>query len=70
MIFIMFFTLFFHGTEPFKAINEMFTAPSYLLTWVSFVCGAVWFILAFREGKVIRKEIITKRKEGDLKSQR
>jgi uncharacterized membrane protein YbhN (UPF0104 family) len=42
--------------EPLKTINEVYYAPWYLLLLVFFISGAVWFNIAFREGRVIRKE--------------
>ena len=49
--------------EPLKTINEMYSAPWYLVLLVFFIGGAVGFAFAFREGKVIRREIIAKRKD-------
>jgi len=41
----------------------MYSAPWYLLILVFFISGAVWFTVSFREGKVICREIIAKRKD-------
>jgi hypothetical protein len=52
----MFLFLLFRNVEPLKTINEMYSAPWYLLIFLFFISGAVWFTLAFREGKIIRRE--------------
>ena len=49
--------------EPLKTINEMYSAPWYLLAFFFFVSFAVFFTIAFREGKVILREIMTERKK-------
>jgi hypothetical protein len=41
----------------------MYSAPWYLLAFFFFVSFAVFFTIAFREGKVIRREITTERKK-------
>lgn len=63
MLLIFFLFLLACKFEPLKTINEMYSAPLYLLILVFFISGAVWFTLSFREGKVIRREIIAKRKD-------
>jgi len=66
MLISMFLFLLFRNIEPLKTINEMYSAPWYLLVSVFFISGAVWFTIALREGRVIRKEITAKRKDtGD-----
>jgi len=51
---IGFLFLLARNFEPLKAINEMHSAPWYLLMLASFISGAVGHSLAFREGKIIR----------------
>lgn len=53
--------------EPLKTINEMYPFPTtfsahVLVGFVLIISGTVWFALAFRKGRAIRKEVITKRK--------
>lgn len=64
MLISMFLIILFRNVEPLKTLNEMYSAPWYLLMLVFFISGAVWFIIAFREGKVIRKGITVKRKDA------
>ena len=61
MLSIMFLILLFRNVEPLKTINEMYSAPWYLLMLVFFISGAVGFTLAFREGKVIRRERLSQK---------
>jgi len=56
MLSAMFLTLLLRNVEPLKTINEIYSAPWYLLMLVFFISGAVWFTIAFREGKAIRRE--------------
>lgn len=61
-----FLIILFRNVEPLKTINEMYSAPWYLLVLVFFISGVVSFTIAFREGRVIREEITAKRKDvGD-----
>ena len=53
--------------EPLKTINEMYPFPNtfsahMLVGFILIISAAVWFTLAFRKGRAIRKEIMTKRK--------
>ena len=57
----VFLILLFRNVEPLKTINETYSAPWYLVILVFFVSSAVWFTLAFREGKAIRRETIAKK---------
>lgn len=68
MLISMFLILLLHNVEPLKTINEMYSTPWYLLMLVFFISGAVWFTIAFREGKVIRRETIAKRKDRGKRS--
>jgi len=43
--------------EPLKTINEMYSAPWYLVGSVFLISGAVGLALAFREGKLIRAKM-------------
>ena len=47
--------------EPLKTINEMYSAPWYLVMLVFFISVAVGITLGFHKGKVIRREAIAKR---------
>ena len=67
MIISMFLIFLFRNVEPLKTINEMYSAPWYLLMLVFFISGAVWFTIAFHEGKVIRREIQKEKIEGKEK---
>ena len=54
--------------EPLKTINEMYPFPNtfsahVLAGFVLIISGTVWFTLASRKGRAIRKEIIAKRKD-------
>ena len=64
MLISMFLLFLFRNVEPLKTVNEVYSAPWYLLMLVFFISAAVWFAIAFREGKVIRREIIAKRKDS------
>ena len=55
MLTILFLVLVFRNVEPLKTLNELYSAPWYLLMFVFLISGAVWFTLAFREGRIIRK---------------
>jgi len=53
--------------EPLKTINEMYPFPNtfsahVVVVFILIISAAVWFTLAFRKGRAIRKEIIAKRK--------
>jgi hypothetical protein len=61
----MFLIILFRNVEPLKTVNEMYPAPSYLLLLAFFTSGTVWFIIAFRNGKVIRKEADMRRKDRE-----
>lgn len=55
MLTILFLVLVFRNVEPLKTLNELYSAPWYLLMFVFLISGAVWFTLAFRKGRIIRK---------------
>lgn len=63
ILLIFYFFLLACKFEPVKSINEMYSAPLYLVFSVFLIGGAVGFALAFREGKVIRAEMIAGRKD-------
>jgi len=50
--------------EPLKTINEMYSAPWYLLAFFFSLSFAAFFTIALREGKVIRRKTLAERKEG------
>jgi hypothetical protein len=52
----LFLFLLIRNLEPLKTINEAYSVPWYLLLLVFFISGAVWFTIAFREGRAIRQE--------------
>jgi hypothetical protein len=56
-----FLLLLARNFEPLKTINEVYYAPWYLLLLVFFISGAVWFAIAFHEGRVIRKRETSER---------
>jgi len=58
--------LLVRNLEPLRTVNEMYSAPWYLVVFVFFISGVAFFSLAFREGKVIRREILSKRKEESI----
>jgi len=60
---IFYFFLLACKFEPVKTINGMFSAPPHLVLSVFLIGGVVGFTLAFREGKVIRAEMIVRRKD-------
>jgi len=62
IILIFFLFLLARNFESLKTINEMYSAPWYLLMFVSLISVAVGITLGFRKGKVIRRETIAKRK--------
>ena len=65
---IGFLYLLARGFEPLKAINEMYPFPNtfsahVLVVSILIISATIWFTLAFRKGRTIRKEIIAKRKK-------
>ena len=65
MLTSIFLIMLFCNVDPLKTVNESIRAPSYLLLLAFFTSGAVWFIIAFCEGKVIRKESDMRRKDRE-----
>lgn len=63
ILLIFYFLLLVSKFEPVNTINEMHSAPLDLVLLVFLIGGAVGFALAFREGKVIRAEMIARRKD-------
>lgn len=63
ILLISYFFLLASGFEPVKTINDMYSAPLYLVFLVFLIGGAVGFALAFREGKVIRAEMMARRED-------
>lgn len=63
ILLIFYFFLLACKFEPVKTINGMFSAPLYLVLSVFLIGGMVGFALAFREGKVIRAEMIAGRED-------
>lgn len=63
ILLIGFLFLLVRNVEPLKKINEMYSAPWYLVMLVSVISVAVGITLGFREGKVIRREALAKRKD-------
>jgi hypothetical protein len=61
MLSAMFLFLLLHNVEPLKTVNETYPAPWYLVILLFFISSGVWFTLAFREGKAIRKETIARK---------
>ena len=65
---IGFLYLLARGFEPLKTINEMYPFPNtfsahVLVVSILIISATVWFTLAFRKGRTIRKEIIAMRKD-------
>ncbi len=65
---IGFLYLFASLFEPLKTISEMYPLPNtfsahVLVVFISIISATVGFTLAFRKGRIIRKEIIAKRKD-------
>jgi len=54
--------------EPLKTVNEMYSAPWYLVIFVFFISLAVGITLGFHKGKLIRRETIAERKEVSMKT--
>jgi len=66
ILLIFFLFLLARNFEPLKTINEMYSAPWYLVMSVFSISVAVGITLGFRKGKVTRRETIAKRKaQGD-----
>ena len=62
ILLIFFLFLLARNFEPLKTINEMYSAPWYLVMFIFFISVAFGITLGFSKGKVIRRETIAKRK--------
>jgi uncharacterized membrane protein YhaH (DUF805 family) len=53
---IFFFLLLAVKVEPLKTINEMYSAPPFLVIFVFFISVAVGVAVGLSKGKIIRRE--------------
>lgn len=65
---IVFLYLLASCFEPLKTINEIYSFPNtfsahVLVVFILITAATVGFTLAFRKGRVIRKDVIAKRKD-------
>jgi len=61
ILLILYFFLLACKFEPVKTINGMYSASPHLVLLAFLIGGVVGFAIAFREGRVIRAEMIARR---------
>jgi len=61
ILLIFYLFLLARNFEPFKTINEMYSAPWYLVMFIFLISVAVGITRGFRKGKIIRRETLAKR---------